>query len=118
MKRLTPGMYDMIRTKDETGVSGTGKVAQWAVFSDGSAAVRWFGERASTVAWQRVEDAISIHIDAHPGCSRLDKHKPVESCVLPGACMGCDHESSEHPMKSIEGPFPCSAAGCGCDNYK
>lgn len=69
---IRPGLYNMIRETDQTGVSGTGRVAQVAIFEDGSAVVRWLTETRSTVVWEKAEDMIKVHIEAHPDSTRLE----------------------------------------------
>lgn len=49
------------RQVDVSGVSGTGRVADGVAFADGSAVVRWLGDRPSTVVWPRLADAEAIH---------------------------------------------------------
>jgi chaperonin GroES len=40
--------FHLFRVVDETGISGTGKVAQGVVFEDGNCALRWLTAHAST----------------------------------------------------------------------
>jgi hypothetical protein len=65
------------RDVDVTGASGTGRVADGVLWSDGSASVRWRGEHASVVFWDRFESALWVHL--HGGASRivwLDEETP------------------------------------------
>lgn len=60
------GLYWWVRSVDETGMSGAGKVAQVAVFEDGSAVLRWLKARntagvGSTVLYDSVRDLIWVH---------------------------------------------------------
>lgn len=43
-----PRRFHLRRMKDDTGVSGTGVVAQGVRFMDGTVVVRWLGTLAST----------------------------------------------------------------------
>jgi hypothetical protein len=61
--------FHLERDHDVTGASGTGRVADGVLWPDGTVAVRWRGERASSVHWDRVEDAIAIH--GHGGATRI-----------------------------------------------
>lgn len=61
--------FELHRDTDVSGVSGTGVVAEGVVFTDGTTVIRWHGQRASTVTWQSVEDAIAVH--GHGGATRL-----------------------------------------------
>lgn len=61
--------FVLYRERDVTGVSGTGIVAEGVEFSDGSAALRWLGDRPSTVLWSSLLDAMHIH--GHNGATEL-----------------------------------------------
>lgn len=61
------------RHEDVTGVSGTGIVADGALFpaAGGSkAVVRWRGERGSTVVWDNLRHAVEIH--GHDGRTTVE----------------------------------------------
>lgn len=67
-----PTPYVLRRDVDVTGVSGTGVVAEGAIFSTaaGSTGVtRWRGERGSTVAWDHARDIEPIH--GHDGATSV-----------------------------------------------
>ncbi len=49
------------RTEDETGVSGTGTVAEGVVFWDGTVVMRWRTGTASTAIYSSIEDVVTIH---------------------------------------------------------
>jgi hypothetical protein len=54
----------MIRTEDESGISGTGVVAEGVVFQDGTVVIRWQThhiEHHSTVVWPSIESVLFIH---------------------------------------------------------
>jgi hypothetical protein len=57
------------RSRDDTGVSGTGIVAEGVLMSDGRAVVRWLGKNSSIVIWDNLNDAIQVH--GHRGATRL-----------------------------------------------
>lgn len=57
------------RDEDETGISGTGDVAEGVLFTDGTVAIRWRGERTSTVVWSSLADVEAIH--GHGGKTRI-----------------------------------------------
>lgn len=61
-----PGLYWWVRDKDDTGMSGVGRVAQVAVFEDGVSVLRWLSSRnaagvASTVIYETVEQLVHVH---------------------------------------------------------
>lgn len=55
--------FVLVRTRDVTGVSGVGEVAEGVEFSDHSAVLRWKskGKPTSTVFYDNVDDLIHIH---------------------------------------------------------
>lgn len=66
LEGIGPGLYWWVRSTDESGMTGTGHVAQVAVFEDGSAALRWIKSRnaagvQSTVIYESLEDLVHVH---------------------------------------------------------
>ena len=57
------------RDKDCSGVSGCGRVAEVALFSDGSVAVHWLSKHRSTTVYQCMEAVIQVH--GHNGSTRI-----------------------------------------------
>lgn len=64
-----PRRFYLDRTTDITGASGTGRVADGVLWPDGTASLRWLGERPSTVHWDRIQDAEAVH--GHGGHTRI-----------------------------------------------
>jgi hypothetical protein len=64
-----PRRFHLQRDTDITGVSGTGRVADGILWPDGSVALRWRGNRPSTVHWDRIADAEHVH--GHHGATRI-----------------------------------------------
>jgi hypothetical protein len=63
-------LFILYRLKDESGVSGTGIVAEGVVFSDGHVALRWITKVASSTAlYDTIEDMIAVH--GHGGLTRI-----------------------------------------------
>jgi hypothetical protein len=61
--------FHLIRTKDVSGVSGTGLVAEGVRFGDGTCAMRWRTETASTAVYGSVADLEAIH--GHEGATEI-----------------------------------------------
>ena len=61
--------FHLLRDIDETGISGTGRVAEGVQFSDGMCALRWCTEVPSTGAYRNIEDLVAIH--GHSGKTRV-----------------------------------------------
>ncbi len=57
--------YELIRDVDDSGVSGTGKVAEACVFSNGRCVIAWVGSEKtgiqSIVVYDSLGDAEKIH---------------------------------------------------------
>jgi hypothetical protein len=66
-KKVQPQAFMMVRGKDETGVSGTGMIAEGCVFSNGKCAVCWASATPCVQVWDSFEAFKAVHIDSHPG---------------------------------------------------
>ncbi|MFJ7269383.1 hypothetical protein ACIQV3_22525 [Streptomyces sp. NPDC099050] len=64
-----PRRFYLLRHQDISGVSGTGIVANGVLWPDGTASLRWTGERPSTVHWDRIADAEAVH--GHGGATEI-----------------------------------------------
>lgn len=68
-----PRLFTMVRHRDETGVSGTGRVLDGVVFHNGMTVICWRSDvegRTGTPSlcfYPSFEAFRAIHIDAHPG---------------------------------------------------
>ncbi len=60
--------FQLHRDADETGISGTGVVAEGIQFTDGVCALRWMSEYRSTAIYRSIENVIAIH--GHNGQTR------------------------------------------------
>lgn len=55
-------LFELERSEDVSGVSGTGTVAEGIEFSDGTVALRWIvGEHRSTVIWPSMAAVEAVH---------------------------------------------------------
>ena len=57
------------REVDWSGVSGTGRVAELALFSDGCVALHWMSAHPSTTLYASLEDVIHVH--GHGGATQV-----------------------------------------------
>lgn len=62
-------MFQLQRDEDESGVSGTGVVAEGVVFTDGSAVLRWKTFMHSTAIYDNIECVQAIH--GHGGKTKV-----------------------------------------------
>lgn len=59
--------FTMYRPQDETGVSGTGIVAQGTLFADGQAAIQWVcPPAAGDTQVKKWESFLDVHVRQHP----------------------------------------------------
>lgn len=61
--------FELHREVDESGISGTGVVAEGVAFSDGTAALRWKAQYKSTAVYQSMADVEAIH--GHNGQTKV-----------------------------------------------
>lgn len=61
--------FHLQRDVDVTGISGSGKVAEGCVFSNGWCAMTWLTEHTSVVWYPNLEDVEFIH--GHNGSTRI-----------------------------------------------
>ena len=61
--------FVLVRDEDVTGVSGTGVVAEWIVFTSGLVVIHWLREPFSMGLYQSLDDVIFIH--GHGGRTKL-----------------------------------------------
>ena len=54
-------IFYLNRTEDETGVSGTGRVAQGFIFDNGKVAVTWLSEHPSVTVYDSIGEVHAIH---------------------------------------------------------
>ena len=54
-------IFYLKRKEDETGVSGTGRVAQGFVFDNGKVAITWLSEHPSVTVYDSIGEVHAIH---------------------------------------------------------
>lgn len=68
-----PRTFELVRDVDETGVSGTGVVAQGVEFADdGTCVLHWCVGVGSTAVYDCMDDVVLIH--GHGGKTRVVFH--------------------------------------------
>ena len=81
--RIGMKLFELRRDEDESGISGTGTVAQGVVFDNGTCVLTWLTEYTSVAVYANIETVIKIH--GHGGKTRVvqiancdkDKVQPV-----------------------------------------
>ena len=64
-----PRTFKLVRSRDVSGVSGEGLVAEGAMFHDGQVVLSWFGRHHTLEIAPNIEDVIAIH--GHSGCTKI-----------------------------------------------
>lgn len=102
-----PRTFRLLRLEDETGISGTGVVAEGCVFADGTAVVRWKTAHRSTTVYESAREVLAIH--GHNGKTLMQyDHLPGEDQA---ACLNCAHAIGDHVADNAS---VCIAGGCSC----
>lgn len=60
-KKKSMRRFVLNRKEDVSGVSGAGVVVEGVEFTDGTVAMRWLNDRPSTVFWDNMKNALSVH---------------------------------------------------------
>jgi hypothetical protein len=89
-----PRRFHLQRHRDITGASGTGRVADGVLWPDGTASVRWRGERPSTVFWDSLADAEHVH--GHGGHTVIVWDDPEPSGMQSSTARNCPHCPDGH----------------------
>jgi hypothetical protein len=97
-----PRTFGLIRDHDVTGISGTGRIADGVLWPDGSASVRWRGDRPSTVWWASFADVLAIH--GHGGYTRVvwdDEQQPDDPGVAHAAVGSGSREQLHIAIRAL-----------------
>lgn len=62
-------LFYLQRTEDESGISGTGRIAQGIIFDNGKVALTWLSDTPSTAIYDSIGDVRSIH--GHEGRTEI-----------------------------------------------
>jgi hypothetical protein len=62
--------FNLVRSEDVSGVSGTGIIAQGIEFDDGAVVMRWFGKFKTTEEADNIAHIIAIH--GHEGRTSIE----------------------------------------------
>lgn len=66
---VPPRLFSLMRDRDETGISGTGKVAEGVLFGSGKCVLHWCTQTRSVAVYDSIADLIRIH--GHNGATRV-----------------------------------------------
>jgi len=62
-------LFELRRTEDESGISGTGTVAQGVIFDNGWCSLTWLTAHTSVAFYTSIEEVVAIH--GHEGRTKV-----------------------------------------------
>lgn len=63
--------FYVIRNKDETGISRTGRILEGVVTQTGKVIVEWRPPYSTVAIYTSMQEFRTIHIDSHPSCNEI-----------------------------------------------
>lgn len=75
-----PRTFHLIRHTDVSGISGTGVVAEGALWSSGKVALHWPGYPSSTAVWSGLDELLAAH--GHDGETTIEWLDGEEAPVI------------------------------------
>jgi hypothetical protein len=100
--------FEMIRNNDESGISGTGRVLEGAIFDNARVVTYWVaGKVRSFGFYDNFYDFYDVHVASHPSnntefvfyTDSMQKSVKREKTQL---CRHCKHAYIEHPKDKQE----------------
>lgn len=104
---MTIRVGHLLRYEDESGVSGTGRVAEWVEFSDGEVVVHWLSHTPSTNHYRNMKQVESVH--GHGGATEIivdweEPHPDEEATTEEIAEVGPVEEALQRNGNGRKGP--------------
>lgn len=87
-------LFELHRDEDESGISGTGVVAQGVIFDNGWCSLSWLTEHTSAVFYTSIEEVIAIH--GHDGKTRVMQVMDCSSEAISGIIGNCYQDNCEN----------------------
>jgi hypothetical protein len=99
--------FHLQRLEDESGVSGTGWVAEGVEFANGKCVVSWLTKYTSVAVYENMLSLEAIH--GHNGKTVV--RRDGDEYAGPN-CLGCHHPVEFHDLDNCGG---CSVGVCNCN---
>ncbi len=90
-------LFELHRDEDESGISGTGVVAQGVIFDNGRCSLSWLTEHTSHTSaafYTSIEEVIAIH--GHDGKTRVMQVVDCSSEAINGIIGNCYQDNCEN----------------------
>lgn len=68
---VPPRRFWLSRTKDETGISRTGRVLEGILLQSGKVVAEWRPPMCSIGIYNSMDEFLNIHVRCHPSCSEI-----------------------------------------------
>lgn len=98
----------IFRHEDDSGISGTGRVAEWIEYSDGEVVVHWLSHTPSTNHYRNMKQVEAIH--GHNGKTKLvvdwEEPKPEPEPETEGLQALEEEEPEKAPKKTARKTGP------------
>jgi hypothetical protein len=87
-------LFELRRIEDETGISGTGTVAQGVIFDNGKVALTWLTAHTSCAIYDDIEAVIAIH--GHNGKTKVIQIVNADMLKVRGLVMNAAQDRFEN----------------------
>ena len=105
-RKKTMKIFYLKRTEDESGVSGTGRVAQGFVFDNGKVAVTWLSEHPSVTVYDTIGEVHAIH--GHGGKTEVVMEPDYKKAFGELKSFVGDFDLQEHILSKLTPDGPAS----------
>jgi hypothetical protein len=92
------------RVSDISGTSGTGRVAEGVVFSNGWCAMHWLSKYTSVAFYQSVAELEAIH--GHNGATVVVFEEPAQALATLGESVSYSVQTGEEGQSEARNPLP------------
>jgi len=86
-------LFELRRREDESGISGTGTVAQGVIFDNGWCALTWLTEHTSVAFYTSIAEVTAIH--GHGGKTKVVQIADCDMAKVNPLCANCAQDYCE-----------------------
>lgn len=98
--------FNLVRSVDETGISGTGIVAEGVQFTDGVIAMRWCGKWPASVCFYQGGVAAVEAVHGHGGLTTMEWVDPFADIDVPPGVNPTARPSPAREERSLPATTP------------
>lgn len=89
-----PWRFYLTRHEDETGISGTGRIADGVQFADGTCILRWRTKHQSTGIYASLDELVGIH--GHEGRTTVEPIDALPTKAFHHGVANCEQDFCEN----------------------